>query len=274
MMTMKLHLASMAALMLAVGALSSPSQAAASGGGGGPENTNCVRVKMGPYYHQQWPVVPARRLSTRDLLTALTRSAGRRSHRPPGIASRPSRHTAALAFHGMLHETVFMEWRDSTMLPRFHRRALCALLALALPVFACAATPAPLKVMSFNVRTPADTEPGKRWPDRRDAMVKVILDAHPAVIGTQELVKEQADYLSEHLPGYRWFGEGRRGGSGDEHMGVFYDSKVLAIEASGNFWLSDTPDVPGSITWGNLMVVASTSWIPTCPTATRTNRAG
>ena len=48
------------------------------------------------------------------------------------------------------------------------------------------------------------------------------------------------------------FGEGRRGGSGDEHMGVFYDSKVLAIEESGNFWLSDTPDVPGSITWGNL----------------------
>ncbi len=138
------------------------------------------------------------------------------------------------------------------MLSRFRRPALCALLVLALPAVAWAAAPAPLKVMSFNVRTPADTEPGKRWPDRRDAMVKVILDAHPAVIGTQELVKEQADYLSEHLPGYRWFGEGRRGGSGDEHMGVFYDSKVLAIEESGNFWLSDTPDAPGSITWGNL----------------------
>ncbi len=35
-------------------------------------------------------------------------------------------------------------------------------------------------------------------------------------------------------------------------MGVFYDSKVLAIEESGNFWLSDTPDVPGGISWGNL----------------------
>lgn len=139
------------------------------------------------------------------------------------------------------------------MLSRFRRPALSALLALALPVTsAWAAGPAPLKVMSFNVRTPADTEPGKRWPDRRDAMVKVILDAHPAVIGTQELVQEQAEYLAGHLPGYRWFGEGRRGGSGDEHMGVFYDSKVLAIEESGNFWLSDTPDVPGSITWGNL----------------------
>ncbi|MEX7644103.1 hypothetical protein [Stenotrophomonas maltophilia] len=50
---MKLHLASMAALMFAVGALSTPSQATA---GGGPENTNCVRVKMGPYYHQRCEV--------------------------------------------------------------------------------------------------------------------------------------------------------------------------------------------------------------------------
>jgi endonuclease/exonuclease/phosphatase family metal-dependent hydrolase len=152
----------------------------------------------------------------------------------------------------MLHETVFMEWRDSTMLSRFRCPALVALLAIALPAVSWAAAPAPLKVMSFNVRTPADTEPGKRWPDRRDAMVKVILDAHPAVIGTQELVQEQADYLVQHLPGYRWFGEGRRGGNGDEHMGVFYDSTRLSVESSGDFWLSDTPEVAGSITWGNL----------------------
>lgn len=48
------------------------------------------------------------------------------------------------------------------MLSRFRRPALSALLALALPAVAWAAAPAPLKVMSFNVRTPADTEPGKR----------------------------------------------------------------------------------------------------------------
>ena len=187
----------------------------------------------------------------------------------------------------MLCETVFMEWRDSTMLSRFRRPVpVCWRLPCLRP--APAAAPAPLKVMSFNVRTPADTEPGKRWPDRRDAMVKVILDAHPAVIGTQELVQEQADYLAQHLPGYRWFGEGRRGGSGDEHMGVFYDSKVLAIEESGNFWLSDTPMCPaaspgatcihawspGRCSAASMTAAASISWIPTCPTATRTNHDG
>ena len=137
------------------------------------------------------------------------------------------------------------------MLNRLRRPAALLLLALALPAGA-ATPPPPLKVMSFNVRTPADTAPGKRWMDRREALVTTIRQAHPAVMGTQELVKEQADYLASQLPDYRWFGEGRRGGDDDEHMGVFYDSKAVALEQSGNFWLSDTPDVAGSISWGNL----------------------
>ncbi|MFN3494605.1 MAG: AarF/UbiB family protein, partial [Hydrogenophaga sp.] len=38
----------------------------------------------------------------------------------------------------------------------------------------------------------------------------LLREHHPAVFGTQELVEKQADYLVQHLPGYRWFGEGRR----------------------------------------------------------------
>lgn len=140
------------------------------------------------------------------------------------------------------------------MLSRFRRTALLALMALSLPAgHVLAAEAAPLRVMSFNVRTPVDTEPAKRWEDRREAMVTLLREQHPAVFGTQELVQKQADYLVQHLPGYRWFGEGRRGGHADEHMGVFYDSAQLKVVESGDFWLSDTPEVPASITWGNLM---------------------
>lgn len=135
---------------------------------------------------------------------------------------------------------------------RFHRPALLVLMAMSLATASAHAADA-LRVMSFNVRTPVDTEPGRRWEDRRDAMVTLLREQHPAVFGTQELVEKQADYLVQQLPGYRWFGEGRRGGHGDEHMGVFYDGAQLKLLESGNFWLSDTPDVVGSITWGNLM---------------------
>lgn len=130
--------------------------------------------------------------------------------------------------------------------------AIGALLCIALP--ALAVTPAaPLRVISFNVRVPADTDGDKRWQVRRAAMVALIKQTHPDVFGTQELVSEQAAFLAEQLPDYRWFGQGRRGDDSDEHMGVFYDARVLQVVESGNFWLSDTPERAGSITWGNVL---------------------
>ena len=110
----------------------------------------------------------------------------------------------------------------------------------------------PLRVMTFNVRLPLEQDGANRWEARRDLMVDVLRAENADVIGTQELHKHQGDELIRRLPGYEWFGEGRRGGEGDEHMGVFYRKDRLRVRASGNFWLSDAPDVPGSITWGNL----------------------
>ncbi len=114
---------------------------------------------------------------------------------------------------------------------------------------AVAADAPPLRVMTFNVRVPVDTGMNA-WANRRDLMVQVIKDEHPDVLGTQELTEEQGEYLAAHLPGYAWFGQGREGGTKGEHMGVFYRTDRLKVVRSGNFWLSDTPDVPGSKTWG------------------------
>ncbi len=51
------------------------------------------------------------------------------------------------------------------------------------------------------------------------------------------------------LPAYRWFGRGRRADGSDEHMGVFYDSNALSVIESGDFWLSEIPEIPGSSSW-------------------------
>ncbi|WP_077514167.1 endonuclease/exonuclease/phosphatase family protein [Rhodanobacter sp. B05] len=107
----------------------------------------------------------------------------------------------------------------------------------------------PLRVMTFNVRVPVDTGMNA-WVNRRDLMVQVIKAEHPDVLGTQELTEEQGEYLAAHLPGYAWFGQGREGGTKGEHMGVFYRTDRLKVLRSGDFWLSDTPQVPGSRTWG------------------------
>ena len=63
--------------------------------------------------------------------------------------------------------------------------------------------PAMLKVMSFNVRVPIDTDGDKCCEIRRRAMAALIRAQHTDVFGTQELVKLQADYLAAQLPDYR-----------------------------------------------------------------------
>jgi endonuclease/exonuclease/phosphatase family metal-dependent hydrolase len=129
------------------------------------------------------------------------------------------------------------------------------LLLIAVFVFAAAQVTSlaaqTLRVMSFNVRTGIANDGLNDWDHRRDIMVRTIREQHPDVLGTQELNKFQGDYIVSKLPQYVWFGIGRHGDDGDEHMGVFYRADRLRVIDSGNYWLSDTPNKPGSISWGN-----------------------
>lgn len=108
-----------------------------------------------------------------------------------------------------------------------------------------------LQVMSFNVRLPLESDGPNRWEARRELFIETIARAVPDLMGTQELWKIQGDFIAERLPQLAWFGRDRRGGHDDEHMGVFYRRDRFRLIEQGDFWLSDTPDVPGSISWGH-----------------------
>lgn len=122
---------------------------------------------------------------------------------------------------------------------------LFAVMMFALPALAGDA----LRVMSFNVRLPNKSDGPNYWDHRRDLLVATIREKAPDIFGTQELHYHQGQYIAEHLDGYAWFGRSRRGNREDEHMGVFYRKDRLKLIESGDFWLSETPDVPGSISW-------------------------
>ena len=108
-----------------------------------------------------------------------------------------------------------------------------------------------LSVMSFNIRLPAESDGVDYWETRKPLAVKMLREQAPDVIGLQELVKAQAEYLAREMPQYAWFGRGREADGGGEHMGVFYRKDRLKVVDAGDFWLSDTPDVPGSISWNH-----------------------
>nr|WP_294916906.1 endonuclease/exonuclease/phosphatase family protein [uncultured Neokomagataea sp.] len=107
-----------------------------------------------------------------------------------------------------------------------------------------------LRVMSFNVRYPNPDDGVNVWEKRRDTLVQTVRNFSPDVMGTQEIFVKQADYIVRMLPQYKWFGVDRFGGHGNEHMGIFYNTRHITLSEHGVFWLSNTPNIPGSIGWG------------------------
>lgn len=107
-----------------------------------------------------------------------------------------------------------------------------------------------LRVGTFNLRyaNPNDPHP---WSARRDVAAELIEKHQLDVVGTQEGLYTQVKDLEVALPDYRWIGIGRDGGSRGEFMAVFYRPDRLEPLEFDHYWLSDTPDVVGSTTWGN-----------------------
>ncbi len=126
---------------------------------------------------------------------------------------------------------------------------ISALLALASLAAAPEAKPLELTVMSFNIRYGLADDGDNHWNKRRDIVVDTIRAYDPDVVGLQECLLFQAEYLEEQLKGYRWLGIGRERGGGGEMTAILYKQRELAPIATDNFWLSDTPEVPGSQSW-------------------------
>lgn len=122
-----------------------------------------------------------------------------------------------------------------------------------LTTLAGATAPAETKlcVMSFNVRYGTADDGPNSWEHRKNILTKTIEQIAPDILGTQECLDFQAKYIAGKLPQYAWFGVGReRDGSG-ENVAIFYRKDTLEAVETGEFWLSKTPEIPGSKDWGS-----------------------
>ena len=65
------------------------------------------------------------------------------------------------------------------------------------------------------------------------------------IFGTQECFIHQLKDMKEALPGYDYIGVGRDDGKEKgEHSAIFYRTDKFDVIEKGDFWLSETPDVP------------------------------
>ena len=119
-----------------------------------------------------------------------------------------------------------------------------AMLALASAAPHHAASCAPLRVMTYNIRLDLESDGANKWSNRRDQFVGQIGLMHPAILGLQEVVRGQQADLEKAFPTYTFLGLPREGGPMGESANLAFDQTVFKVTKSGTFWLSPTPSVP------------------------------
>lgn len=108
----------------------------------------------------------------------------------------------------------------------------------------------PVRVMSFNVRTATAEDGPDNWEHRKELVASVIRFHRPDVVGLQEPLARQVEYLEGELPAYDWVGVGRKDGNQEgEFVPIFYRQDRFEGRESDAFWLSEVPDDPGSVGW-------------------------
>lgn len=131
----------------------------------------------------------------------------------------------------------------------YRMMVLAAALLVAAPVSAIAS---PVKVMTYNIRYSAGDKDSadNNWEARRDDLANLVESANPDVAGFQEVLPGQRKWLESRFPGYVFVGDGRNADrvNGEASPIAFREDRFEAVK-SGTFWLSETPDEPGSKSW-------------------------
>lgn len=118
----------------------------------------------------------------------------------------------------------------------------------------------PIRVMTYNIRLDVASDSGNAWTYRKENFVSMIRFHKPDLLGIQEVLKHQLEYLVHELPEYGWFGVGRDDGkTAGEYMAVLYHKERFDTLRTSTFWCSENPDKPGlgwdaafnrTVTWG------------------------
>lgn len=112
-----------------------------------------------------------------------------------------------------------------------------------------------MRVATFNVRNGRSDQDENRWSLRAPTFIAMLRSLDADLVGLQEPFAFQLEDILAACPEYKAVGVGREDGDrAGEFCPILYRPELLEVEDIGTFWLSETPEVPGSSTWGNRVV--------------------
>ncbi|WP_321436473.1 endonuclease/exonuclease/phosphatase family protein [uncultured Bacteroides sp.] len=107
-----------------------------------------------------------------------------------------------------------------------------------------------INVMTFNIRYDNPEDSLNNWSYRKENAANAIRFYDVDILGTQEVLHNQLTDLKSLLPGYEALGVGRKDGKEKgEYSALWFKKNRFSLVKSGYFWLSQTPEIAGSLGW-------------------------
>lgn len=102
-----------------------------------------------------------------------------------------------------------------------------------------------LHTMSYNLRYDNPGDSTNAWTHRRERVANLIRFYEPDIIGTQEGLLHQLQYLDKQFKNMGRIGVGRNDGNAEgEFTAIYFDSNKLELISDSTMWLSETPAEP------------------------------
>lgn len=111
-------------------------------------------------------------------------------------------------------------------------------------------TPPSIQVLSYNIRCDNAGDGNNQWKYRKDYAADLVKFYDADIIGTQEVLPNQLNDLTNRLPEYDYVGVGREDGKNKgEYCAVFFKKGRFKVIDSGNFWLAEDKHAIGKKGW-------------------------
>ena len=98
-------------------------------------------------------------------------------------------------------------------------------------------------IISYNIRYDNNWDIENSWEIRRSNIIQMLIQYSPSIIGIQEGLLNQVQYIDSSLINYDYVGVGRDDGKEKgEFCAIYFDTTRYVLLKNSTFWLSETPD--------------------------------
>lgn len=103
-----------------------------------------------------------------------------------------------------------------------------------------------LSILTLNLRYQNPADGFNDFEHRAGSIIQCLHGEMPDLIGFQEITDDMLGIMRSAMPEYTFIGHGRNVNRHGEHNSIAFRTERFSLYTSGTFWLSYTPESPGS----------------------------